>query len=80
MIEHPDLDRLLEKHLPKPNVRPAKDIVENLKAKVCIPRIKLFIYKSPVLHRKGEALYPMIALTTMYFSVFLCGIELRDST
>ena len=35
MIEHPDLDRLIEKHLPKANVRPAKDIVENLKSKVC---------------------------------------------
>ena len=34
MIDHPDLDRLLEKHLPKANVRPAKDIVENLKSKV----------------------------------------------
>ena len=34
MIDHPDLDRLIEKHLPKANVRPAKDIVENLKAKV----------------------------------------------
>ncbi|XP_065055489.1 TOG array regulator of axonemal microtubules protein 1-like isoform X1 [Rhopilema esculentum] len=33
MIDHPDLERLIEKHLPKANVRPAKDIVENLKAK-----------------------------------------------
>eukprot|EP00794_Sanderia_malayensis_P020059 gene20059-22028_t len=33
MINHPELDKLLEKHLPKTHLRPVKDIVENIKMK-----------------------------------------------
>ena len=47
MIEHPDLDRLIEKHLPKANVRPAKDIVENLKSKVCCSLYSTWLIKKP---------------------------------
>ncbi len=34
MIDHPDLDKLMEKHLPKTNLRPARDIVDNIRIKV----------------------------------------------
>ena len=40
LIEHPNIDALLEKHLPQANLRPTKDIVENLKNKVILTYTK----------------------------------------
>ena len=39
LLDHPHLDKLLEKHLQPANLRPVKDVIENLRAKVYTPSI-----------------------------------------